>query len=66
MYLPQVRTGGVVLAPAAEPIDYDLLTTKLTTAFVNGARALPAPENNLVELRQRTAALAKRESETNI
>jgi hypothetical protein len=66
MYLPQVRTGGVQQAAPALSIDYDLLTTKLTGAFTAAARALPAPETNLVELRQRTAALDQRDKETNI
>jgi hypothetical protein len=65
-YLPQVRTGGVVQGPAAAPIDYDLLISGLTGAFANAARALPAPETNLVELRQRVQNLDQRDAETNI
>jgi hypothetical protein len=66
MYLPQVRTGGVVQQAAAPSIDYDLLTAKLTGAFTAAARALPAPETNLVELRQRVQQLDQRDAETNI
>jgi hypothetical protein len=66
MYLPQVRTGGVVQQAPAPAIDYDLLTTKLTAAFVNGARSLPAPETNLVELRQRVKDLDQRDAQTDI
>jgi hypothetical protein len=66
MYLPQVRTGGIVQQAPTPVIDYDLLTTKMTAAFVNGARALPAPETNLVELRQRVQQLDEREAQTDI
>jgi hypothetical protein len=66
MYLPQVRTGGVAQAPAAPTIDYDLLTDKMTAAFTAAARELPAPETNLVELRQRVQQLDKRDAETNL
>jgi hypothetical protein len=66
MYLPQVRTGGVVQQAPAEPIDYDLLTERLTGAFTAAARSLPAPETNLVELRQKVQQLDKRDAETNI
>jgi hypothetical protein len=58
MYLPQVRTGGVVQGPA---IDYDRLAdtladklgSRMTSAFVAGAQALPPPETNIVELSRR-------------
>jgi hypothetical protein len=67
MYLPQVRTGGVVqAAPASPAIDYDLLAAKLTPAFVAAAKALPAQELNLTELRQRNDMLDQRDAETNI
>jgi hypothetical protein len=66
MYLPQVRTGGIVQQAAAPAIDYDLLTVKMTAAFVNGARALPAPETNLTELRQRVKQLDERDAATDI
>jgi hypothetical protein len=66
MYLPQVRTGGVVQQVSAQPIDYDLLTAKLAGAFEAAARALPAPETNLVELRRRNAELDQRQVLTDI
>jgi len=69
--LPQTRTSGIVVAPA---MDYDLLASKLadtlggrmTTAFVQGAKSLPAPETNITDLRQRLAQQDKLEAETNI
>jgi hypothetical protein len=66
MYLPQVRTGGVVQQATAPAIDYDLLAAKLVPAFVAGAQALPAPETNLTELRQQLTSLDKRDAATNI
>lgn len=81
-YLPQVKTGGVVVqtppidynalaaALAARPADHEALATvlaaKLTPAFIEGARALPAPETNLTELRQRLNQADKRDAQTNI
>jgi hypothetical protein len=68
-YLPTIRTGGVMMADAPA-IDYELLTdmmaTKMGAAFVSGAKALPAPETNLTELRQQMQQLDKRDAETNI
>jgi hypothetical protein len=66
-YLPQVRTGGVVQGlGTSQPIDYDLLTTKLTGAFTAAARALPPQSLNLTELRERNQQLTQRDAETNI
>jgi hypothetical protein len=69
MYLPQVRTGGVVQA-AVPAIDYDQLgkamAQYLAPAFIAGAKALPAPETNLTELRQQLQQLDKRDAQTNI
>jgi hypothetical protein len=81
-YLPQVRTGGIVVhtppidydklaaAVAGPTIDYealgDVLATKLGPVFVAGAKALPAPETNLTELRQHLTNLDKRDAQTNI
>ncbi|MDJ0367385.1 hypothetical protein QMK33_19730 [Hymenobacter sp. H14-R3] len=66
-YLPQVRTGGVVHAAAAGPaIDYDLLTAKLTGAFTAGAQALPPPQLNLTDLRQRQSQQQQLDNQTNI
>lgn len=68
-YLPQVRTGGVVQAPAPA-IDYDQLgkamAQHLTPSFIAGAKSLPIPETNIVELRRRGAQLDQRDAETNI
>ena len=74
-YLPQVRTGGVVVhtppidydalaaALAARPADHealaDALAAKLTPAFVAGVRALPPQNINLTELRERNEQLDK-------
>jgi hypothetical protein len=71
MYLPAVRTGGVV---QGAPMDYDLLATKLadtlgsrmTSAFVAGAQALPPQNTNLTELREKQQQIEKREALTNI
>ncbi|MFD1873888.1 hypothetical protein [Hymenobacter bucti] len=69
MYLPQVRTGGVVQATTA-PIDYDLLTdmmaAKLGPAFVSGARSLPAPQTNITDLRERIKKEEYWDSQTDI
>jgi hypothetical protein len=69
MYLPQVRTGGVVQAPAPA-IDYDQLGKSmaqyLTPSFVAGAQALPPQHVNLTELRERQQQLDQRDRETNI
>lgn len=55
---------------AGPAIDYealgDVLAETIGSAFVAGAQALPAPETNLVELRQRVWQLGKRDAETNI
>jgi hypothetical protein len=68
-YLPQVRTGGIVTGNGPA-IDYDLLGQSVARyagpAFVAGAKALPAPETNLTELRQRLKAEDKLEADTNI
>jgi hypothetical protein len=67
MYLPQVRTGGVVQQTASAPaIDYDLLVAKLTPAFIAGAQSLPAQNLNITELRAANVQMDKLEAETNI
>jgi len=69
MYLPAVRTGGVV-QDAGQAIDYtqlaDTLAAKLGPAFVAGAQALPAQNLNLTELREKNKDIEKRESLTDI
>jgi hypothetical protein len=60
-YLPQVRTGGVVVhmppAPPAPEIDYDRLGQAVAKyagpAFVAGAQALLSQHVNITELRER-------------
>ena len=68
-YLPQIRTGGVILT-TSPAIDYerlaDTLTPRLAAAFIEGARALPAQNLNLVELRERNQQIDKRATETDI
>jgi hypothetical protein len=69
MYLPQVRTGGVV-QQAGPPIDYealgDVLAAKLGPAFVAGAQALPAQSLNLTELEERQRARQETKKQTDI
>ncbi|MGI4872056.1 MAG: hypothetical protein ACRYFX_12865, partial [Janthinobacterium lividum] len=80
--LPQILTGGVVVhtppidydrlaaALAARPTDHealaDTLAAKLGPAFIAGARALPVPETNLTELRQRLKQAEKDQAQTDI
>jgi hypothetical protein len=69
MYLPQVRTSGVVQAMAPS-INYDqladTLASRLTPAFVAGARALPPQQVVTTDLRQDLRRLDTLEAETNI
>jgi hypothetical protein len=69
MHLPAVRSGGIPQAPAPT-IDYealaDVLAARLAPAFVAGARALPAQNVNLTELRERNTQLDQRNAQTNI
>jgi hypothetical protein len=81
-YLPQVRTGGVVVhtppidydrlaaAVAGPTIDYealgDVLAAKLGPAFVAGAQALPAQNLNLTELEERQRAREETKKQTDI
>jgi hypothetical protein len=69
MYLPQVRTGGVV-QQTGPTIDYealgDMLADKLGPAFVAGAQALLAQNLNLTELEDRQCARQETKKQTDI
>ncbi|MGI4822673.1 MAG: hypothetical protein ACRYFV_15800 [Janthinobacterium lividum] len=68
MYLPQVRTGGVM--QQAPSIDYealgDVLAHKLGPVFVAGAQALPPQNLNLTELEDRQRLRQQTKQQTDI
>jgi hypothetical protein len=68
-FLPAIRTGGVVPAPAPV-IDYDqlgkALASHLTTSLQSMVSTLPVPSLSLTELRERQQNIEKRQSLTDI
>ncbi|RZK30532.1 MAG: hypothetical protein EOO61_19160 [Hymenobacter sp.] len=81
-FLPQIKTGGVVVhtppidydklaaAVAAQPADHEglarAIAQQLTPAFVAGAQALPPQHVNITDLRERIKKEEYWDSQTSI
>jgi hypothetical protein len=70
VHTPPIDYDALAKAVAQQPTDHEtlanVLAAKLTPAFVAGAQALPAPNLNLTELRDRNQQLDKQQAQTDI